>query len=124
MYYRHKNVIREMNWDKKIRSTSFVRCDNILEWVYFLSHYPPIEPSFRPQYVLGQQDFGAWCLLLLIHFKLVYGPFGQSNMHSTLDFCQPGRKQFCHYIREAKRLLSGPTEFTLLPTLNWRSHDK
>ena len=51
MYYRHKNVIREMNWDKKIRSTSFVRCDNILEWVYFLSHYPPIEPSSRPQYI-------------------------------------------------------------------------
>ena len=24
---------------------------------------------------------------LLNPFKLVYGPFGQSNMHSTLDFC-------------------------------------
>ena len=24
---------------------------------------------------------------LLIQFNLVYGSFGQSNMHSTLDFC-------------------------------------
>jgi hypothetical protein len=34
---------------------------------------------------------------LLIQFKLVYGPFGQTNMHSTLDFCprpdQPGRNK-------------------------------
>ena len=31
---------------------------------------------------------------LLIQFKLVYGPFGQSNMHSTLDFCpRPARKE-------------------------------
>ena len=29
-----------------------------------------------------------------INFKLVYGPFGQSNMHSTLDFClNPVRKE-------------------------------
>ena len=28
-------------------------------------------------------------------FKLIYGPYGQSNMHSKLDFCwdQPGMKQ-------------------------------
>ena len=30
----------------------------------------------------------------LIQLKLVYGPFGQSNMHSTLDFCpRPARKE-------------------------------
>ena len=31
---------------------------------------------------------------LLIQFTLVYGPFGQSNMQSTLDFChRPARKE-------------------------------
>ena len=31
---------------------------------------------------------------LLIKFKLVYGPFGQSNMDSTLDFFpRPARKE-------------------------------
>ena len=31
---------------------------------------------------------------LLIQFKLVYEPFGQSNMQSTLDFClRPARKE-------------------------------
>ena len=36
---------------------------------------------------------------LLIQFKLVYEPFGQSNMNSTLDFChRPARKkQICQY---------------------------
>ena len=30
----------------------------------------------------------------LIQLKLVYGPFRQSNMHSTLDFCpRPARKE-------------------------------
>ena len=34
---------------------------------------------------------------LLIQFKLVYRPFGQSNMQMQLDFCpdQPGRIQMC-----------------------------
>ena len=32
--------------------------------------------------------------ILLIQFQLVYGPFGQSNMLSTLDFCpRPDRKE-------------------------------
>ena len=31
---------------------------------------------------------------MLIQFKLVCGPFRQSNMHSTLDFCpRPARKE-------------------------------
>ena len=31
---------------------------------------------------------------MLIQFKLVYGAFGQRNMHSTLDFClRPARKE-------------------------------
>ena len=35
---------------------------------------------------------------------LVYGQFGQSNMHRTFDFCpRPARN---HYIREVKSLLS------------------
>ena len=29
---------------------------------------------------------------LLVQFKLVYGPFGQSNMHSTLDICQTSQE--------------------------------
>ena len=30
----------------------------------------------------------------LNQIKLVYGPFGQNNMHSTLDFCpRPARKE-------------------------------
>ena len=40
---------------------------------------------------------------------MVYGPFGQSNMHSTLDFYpRPARKETLvyHYIGEAKSLLS------------------
>ena len=31
---------------------------------------------------------------LLNQFEIVYGPFGQSNMHSTLDFCPiPARRE-------------------------------
>ena len=31
---------------------------------------------------------------MLNQLKLVYGPFGQINMHSTLDFCPtPARKE-------------------------------
>ena len=31
---------------------------------------------------------------LLIQFELVYGSFGQSNIHSTIDFCpRPARKK-------------------------------
>ena len=38
----------------------------------------------------------SWRLLstLLIKFTLVYGPLGQSKMHSILDFCpRPARKE-------------------------------
>ena len=37
-------------------------------------------------------------------FKLVQGPFGQSNMHRTLDVCpdQPGRNQLYHSKRVTK----------------------
>ena len=39
---------------------------------------------------------------LLNQIKLVHGPFGQGNMHSTIDFYpRPGRKQMYHYIRKA-----------------------
>ena len=40
---------------------------------------------------------------LVNQLKLVYGPFGMSNMHSTLDFCppdQPGRKLMYHYVHK------------------------
>jgi hypothetical protein len=45
---------------------------------------------------------------LLNQFKLVYGPFWQSNMHSTLDFCpRPVRKVMnVPQKREVKSLLS------------------
>ena len=44
---------------------------------------------------------------LLNWFKLVYGPFGQSNMHRTLNFWpnQPGRNWMCQSQRLAKVLL-------------------
>ena len=46
---------------------------------------------------------------LLKQIKFSYGPFWQSNIHSTLDVCprpdQPGRKQMYHYKIEAKILL-------------------
>ena len=33
-------------------------------------------------------------IMTLDPVKLVYGPFGQANMHSTLDFCpRPARKE-------------------------------
>ena len=39
----------------------------------------------------------------LKRIKLVYGPFRQSNMHSTLDFCPgPARKKMNVPLREAK----------------------
>ena len=42
---------------------------------------------------------------LLLQFKLVYRPFGQSNMHSTLDFCpRPARKQTNVPLRKQEKL--------------------
>ena len=53
-----------------------------VEFTYFHSIYIRTFSSYRLLFTL------------LIQFKLVYGPFGQSNMHSTLDFCpRPARKQ-------------------------------
>ena len=45
---------------------------------------------------------------MLIQFNLVYGLFGQSNMHSKIDFSprQVGKETNDHYIREANLLLS------------------
>ena len=37
---------------------------------------------------------GVMLSTLMSQLKLVYEPFGQSNMHSTLDFCPtPARKE-------------------------------
>ena len=42
----------------------------------------------------GKQQALSLLLSLLIHFKLVYGPFGQNNIHNILDFCpRPARKE-------------------------------
>ena len=43
----------------------------------------------KPQYILNIRTISSQCLFstLLIRFKLVYGRYGQTNMHSTLDFC-------------------------------------
>ena len=40
------------------------------------------------QYIYQEVSFQCLRFTLLIQFKLVYGPFGQSKMHSTLAFCQ------------------------------------
>ena len=42
----------------------------------------------------------------MIQLKLIYGPFGQSKMHSTLSETSQEQKQMIQYIREAKSLLS------------------
>ena len=60
---------------------------------------------FRENDIVYIRTVNSWNLFssLLIQFKLVYEPFGQSSMPSTIDFCP---KRMYPYIREAKSLLS------------------
>ena len=101
----------------------FHKSTQIQPWQYylvqFLTHWdcslqkPPQNHAFLLQYIYIR-TLSSYQLLstLLIQFKLVYEPFGQSNIHSTLDVCprpvsdQPRRKRMYHYITEAKSLLS------------------
>ena len=48
---------------------------------------------YKNLHIILQQYILRLLYAFLIQFKLVHGPFGQSNMHRTLHFCpnQPGR---------------------------------
>jgi hypothetical protein len=52
---------------------------------------PAMQPCDEKMHLPGHSIYirtVSCCLILLIQFKLVSGLFGgQSNMHSTLDFC-------------------------------------
>jgi hypothetical protein len=55
----------------------------------------------------------SWRLLFTLpnQFKLVYGPFWQSNIHRTLYFCPRSTRKVTNvplhtYLRESKSLLS------------------
>ena len=52
--------------------------------------------SLKTRHSIFIRTVSSYFLLstLLIQLKLVYGPFGQSNKYSTLDFCpRPARKE-------------------------------
>ena len=73
---------------------------------YQLSYSMYCQMNFTVYYTYQDSKSSQHLLsTLLIHFKLVYEPFEQSNMHSTLEFCpRPARKE--KNVREVESLLS------------------
>ena len=64
----------------------------ILEFIYYIPSNYALCVQSRKSSSAGMVYIRTVCFqclwsILLNQLKLVYGPFGQSNMHSTLDFC-------------------------------------
>ena len=112
----------QVTFSKNLFVTILTKCCHFpksdLNLIFFCNLMFQLDHSIYIRTVICQ------CLLstLLIQFTLVYGPFEQSNRHSTPDFCpkQSGRKRRYHFIREAKSLLSYYIYFALsrLPPLH------
>ena len=105
-------MVLALEWRIKKRRRNRHRFD-----VYFAT----ISIGSVPQYVYQDSKLLAPAIIFWrIDLKLAYGPFGQSNMQNTLDFClRPARKETNVPLhKKTKSLLSWYT-FCVICTYSW-----